>query len=72
MLPLLRAGSIMRLCCNGGTAYTALQRHFGKALAREFPQIDVRRLPSSSPANASWSYPRKLEAWTHALRERPA
>jgi TDG/mug DNA glycosylase family protein len=68
LLPLLqRAGSVMRLCCNGGTAYMALQRHFGKRLAREFPRIDIRRLPSTSPANASWSYHRKLEAWAQAL-----
>lgn len=72
LLPLLRAGSVIRLCCNGGTAYTALQRHFGKSLAREFPQIDVRRLPSTSPANASWSYARKLEAWAGALGDRRA
>jgi TDG/mug DNA glycosylase family protein len=69
LLPLLRrAGSLRRLCCNGGTAYRALQRHFGEQLAREFPHIDVRRLPSTSPANASWSYARKLEAWGQALR----
>ena len=61
LLPLLRQASVMRLCCNGGTAHAALQRHFGHALAREFPQLDVRRLPSTSPANASWSYARKLQ-----------
>jgi hypoxanthine-DNA glycosylase len=69
LLPVLRrAGSVMRLCCNGGTAYRALQRHFGQQLAREFPHIDVRRLPSTSPANASWTYARKLAAWAPALR----
>jgi double-stranded uracil-DNA glycosylase len=73
LLPLLqRAGSIMRLCCNGGSAYMALQRHFGKRLAREFPQIHICRLPSTSPANASWRYARKLEAWTQALGDRRA
>jgi TDG/mug DNA glycosylase family protein len=67
LLPLLRASPVLRLCCNGGTAYTALQRHFGKRLASEFPQIDIRRLPSTSPANAGWSYARKLASWTEAL-----
>jgi TDG/mug DNA glycosylase family protein len=66
---LRRAGGVMRLCCNGGMAYSALQRHFGRQLAREFPHLDVRRLPSTSPANASWSYARKLEAWAQALRD---
>ena len=70
LLPLLGAGSLIRLCCNGGTAFAALQRYLGKSLAREFPQIDVRRLPSTSPANASWSYARKLETWAQALRDR--
>jgi double-stranded uracil-DNA glycosylase len=72
LLPLLRSGSVLRLCCNGGTAHAALRRHFGKALAHEFPRIDIRRLPSTSPANASWNYARKLEAWTEALQGRPA
>lgn len=71
LLPLLRHNSVMRLCCNGGAAYATLQRHFGHALAHEFPQLDIRRLPSSSPANASWSYARKLQAWSQALGERP-
>ena len=66
----VRGGSLIRLCCNGGTAFAALQRYLGKSLAREFPQIDVRRLPSTSPANASWSYARKLETWAQALRDR--
>ena len=70
LLPLLRTGTIMRLCCNGATAHAALQRHFGRALAHEFPLLDIRRLPSTSPANASWSYARKLSAWNAALGER--
>jgi len=28
----------------------------------------VQRLPSSSPANASWSFERKLDAWRAAFR----
>jgi TDG/mug DNA glycosylase family protein len=67
LLPLLRQGNIMRLCCNGGAAHAALRRHFGQPLAREFPRIDIRCLPSTSPANASWSYVRKLQAWSQAL-----
>ncbi len=67
LLPLLRSSPVMRLCCNGNTSYDALQRHFGRTLAAEFPHIDICRLPSTSPANASWSYARKLAAWTDAL-----
>jgi hypoxanthine-DNA glycosylase len=71
LLPLLRsAPRLERLCCNGGTAYRALQRHFGPQLSRAFPHLDVRRLPSTSAANASWSYERKLTAWAEALGDR--
>ena len=72
LLPLLRAGHVVRLCCNGGTAHALLRRHFGKRLAADFPHLDVRRLPSTSPANASCSHARKLSAWTEALRLPPA
>ena len=68
LLPLLRERPIMRLCCNGATAYTALQRHLGSTLASEFPHIDIRRLPSTSPAHASVHYARKLAVWAEALR----
>jgi TDG/mug DNA glycosylase family protein len=64
LLPLLRARAASCDCAATAAPPTAaLQRHFGQQLAREFPQLDVRRLPSTSPANASWSYARKLAAW---------
>jgi hypoxanthine-DNA glycosylase len=69
---LQRCRHIERICCNGTTAYSAFQRHFGPAVARAEPVLQVLRLPSTSPANASWSAARKLEAWRHALsRGRP-
>jgi double-stranded uracil-DNA glycosylase len=69
LMGLLRATpSIERICCNGGTAYSTLQRAFGKALQQELAQIQVHQLPSTSPANASWSYARKLNAWRRALQ----
>ena len=45
--------------------------HNGGASARLMPVtaalgLAVHRLPSSSPANASWSFERKLQAW-HAV-----
>lgn len=71
LLSLLRRyPGIHRLCCNGAAAYAVLQRQFAVPLAREFPHIDVRRLPSTSPANAGCSPARKLAAWSHALRLR--
>jgi hypoxanthine-DNA glycosylase len=55
------------ICCNGLAAYQTLQRHFAPRLASDFPHIDVLRLPSTSPAHASWSYDRKRAAWAAAL-----
>jgi len=59
--------SLRRICCNGATASVALKRHFGAQLAREYPQIEVLKLPSTSPANASCSDARKLQQWSQAL-----
>ena len=61
-------GGIVRICCNGGTAFSALRRHFGDALAAQFPEVQICRLPSTSPANAGWSYARKLAAWRQGLQ----
>jgi len=67
LLPLLRASPVTRVCCNGGTAYASLRRHFGRSLANDFPHIEIHRLPSTSPANAGCSYQRKLAAWREVL-----
>jgi double-stranded uracil-DNA glycosylase len=69
-LPQLLRGypGITRLCCNGATAYRALQRHFGRQLQREFAQLECLQLPSTSPAHASMSLADKLSAWERALR----
>jgi G:T/U-mismatch repair DNA glycosylase len=31
--------------------------------------VEVHRLPSSSPANASWSFERKLSAWRDVFEQ---
>jgi hypoxanthine-DNA glycosylase len=58
----------LRKCCpklqaiahNGGESY----RHAQHTLPLGLP---VYKLPSSSPANASWSFDRKLAAWQQAI-----
>jgi double-stranded uracil-DNA glycosylase len=62
---LRRCPGIRRICCNGTTAYVAFGQHFAATLAHSGMKIE--RLPSTSPANASWSPARKLEAWRQAL-----
>ena len=51
-----------------------LVAHNGGESARAMKQVQalglpVLRLPSSSPANASWSFDRKLQAWRAAFEQ---
>jgi hypoxanthine-DNA glycosylase len=56
------APALRRVCFNGGTA-----GRFARALAPL--GLETLILPSTSPANASWNYERKLAAWRKALRK---
>jgi len=56
-----RAPRLQLVAHNGGESARAM-RHI-RALG-----LPVRRLPSSSPANASWSFERKLQAWRESFR----
>lgn len=55
-----RCPDLQAIAHNGGESYS----HAKHTLALGLP---VYRLPSSSPANASWSFARKLTAWREAL-----
>ena len=54
---------IERIFFNGGPAEQLFRRHARPILPPEVLAIATVRLPSTSPANASWSYARKLAAW---------
>ena len=56
-----RAPALQLVAHNGGESARAMQQ----VLALGLP---VQRLPSSSPANASWSFERKLSAWRAAFK----
>ena len=58
---LLQRAPSLRLIAHNGGASAREQRH-SAALG-----LPVLRLPSSSPANASWSFERKLQAWRAAF-----
>ncbi len=66
---LARCPHISRICCNGSTSYAAFKRHLSTEISRSRPSLQVDRLPSTSPANASWSPARKLTAWRAVLLE---
>jgi len=55
---------IVRLAFNGAAAEAAFRRHVRPRLpAARLAGLDCVCLPSTSPANASWSYAEKLAAW---------
>lgn len=55
---------IKRICCNGGKAYSALQKY-----CRFHPlgTIEILAMPSTSPANARWNLEKLKEKWASAL-----
>jgi hypoxanthine-DNA glycosylase len=55
-----RCPALQAIAHNGGESYS----HAKHTQALRLP---VYKLPSSSPANASWSFERKLAAWQSAL-----
>lgn len=63
---LAREPGIRRICFNGGMAEAAFRRHVPAAAVSG---VALLKLPSTSPANASWSFERKLAAWSEAFKE---
>ncbi len=58
----LRCPQLQAIAHNGGESY----KHAKHTLQLGLP---VYKLPSSSPANASWSFERKLAVWQDALQK---
>lgn len=59
---ILQAASIRAVFCNGSTAHRLYQRYIHTQIG-----LDAVLLPSTSPANAAWTLPRLLEAWSVLL-----
>lgn len=59
LTPILEAAPIRRVFCNGSASYRLYCRH-----QRSRTGLDAIRLPSTSPANAAWTLPRLIEAWS--------
>lgn len=60
-----RCPQLQAIAHNGGESF----KHARHTLALGLP---VHRLPSTSPANASWSFERKLAAWAEVLQRHGA
>ena len=59
---ILREAAIERIYTNGATAHRLYKKYLQQRTGRE-----AISLPSTSPANAAWSLPRLLEAWSVLL-----
>ena len=55
--------SVTRIFFNGAMADNAYRKHVWPTLSGQSRGLDYRRLPSTSPANASMPYAEKLARW---------
>ncbi|QSH41753.1 DNA-deoxyinosine glycosylase [Lentisphaerota bacterium ZTH] len=55
---------IKKIFFNGQAAHKLFVKHCSKL---DLPAVDIKVLPSTSPANAAWSYQKKLAAWRAVL-----
>ncbi|MCQ2458395.1 MAG: DNA-deoxyinosine glycosylase [Clostridia bacterium] len=64
LLPILKAGRIRTIFCNGSTAYSLYMKTI-------YPSLGILpvRLPSTSPANASFRLEELTNEWREALRQ---
>jgi hypoxanthine-DNA glycosylase len=58
---------IERVCLNGGTAAALFRRRVLPTLPADSAKLDLRALPSTSPAYASLRFEQKLARWAEAL-----
>jgi hypoxanthine-DNA glycosylase len=58
---------ISLICFNGGTAASLYRRHVLPTLAEKQRAIEQHTLPSTSAANASLPFTKKLERWSIAF-----
>jgi hypoxanthine-DNA glycosylase len=65
-----RHGGLGLICFNGSKAAELYRRKVQHALPARYAALEQRVLPSTSPANASFSFAMKLASWTAALSAR--
>lgn len=58
LFPVIKNSKIEHIFCNGKTAWNYYNTHQRKSL-----EIEAKCLPSTSPANASWTFEKLLEEW---------
>ena len=64
---LARHPELERIVFNGAPAEALLRRHVAKKCGERLAAMELRRLPSTSPAHAARSFTQKLAAWRRML-----
>ena len=64
LLPILEAADIRQIYCNGGTSHRLYQRYLYPELGRA-----AVKLPSTSPANAAYSFELLVNIWKNSLQQ---
>lgn len=59
---ILDAAKIKKIILNGGTAFSLYKKFWSETLEKKYG-VSVIRLPSTSPANASYSLEKLVEIW---------
>ena len=54
--------SIRSIFCNGTASYQFLKKYHGALFGRS--ELEIRQMPSTSPAAAMYSFKQKLQQWT--------
>ncbi len=62
---IINKADIQTIFVNGGKAYELFVRYCGQYVEKDKPGL--MKLPSTSPANAAWSYDRLRDAWKSAI-----
>lgn len=59
---------IQKILCNGGTSHQLFLKHF-KIWSTAHPEIEIIKMPSTSPAHASLNFEQKYDVWIKTLFE---
>lgn len=57
---LLKKAPIRKICCNGTKSWELFQKYIQPGMEDKIPTV---KLPSTSPANASWTLEKLVAAW---------
>lgn len=62
LIPILKSADILEIYCNGATSYKLYEKQLERITG-----IKAHLLPSTSPANAAWTFDRLTEKWAEEL-----